>query len=201
MRHKSEELMKRIQAFVDEYYLENRHSPTTRTIAEAVGVAAGTAYKYLVAMNENGMLEYDGRTIATAKTAKASTEMTNVAILGSVSCGIPQLEEEYIEEYVSLPVSMFGKGEFFIVRANGESMIEAGINDGDLVVVRRQSEAREGQIIVALVENENTLKRFFVDKENDCVRLHPENKSMEDIIVKKCEIQGVAVNVIKSLDN
>ena len=79
-------------------------------------------------------------------------------------------------------------------------MIEAGINSGDLVVIRRQNEAKEGQIVVALVENENTLKRFFFDKERDCIRLHPENKNMEDIYVKSCSIQGVAVNVIKSLE-
>ena len=79
-------------------------------------------------------------------------------------------------------------------------MIDAGIDDGDLVLIRKQSEAKEGQIVVALVGNENTLKRFFVDQEHDCIRLHPENKSMTDIIVKTCMIQGVAVKVIKDLE-
>ena len=200
MRHKSVELMNSIQEFVEKYYLDNRHSPSTTEIAEAVGIARGTAHKYLVSMRDSGLIQYDGKHIVTGKTEKASIEMTNVAILGSISCGIPQLEEEYIEEYVSLPVSMFGKGDFFILRANGDSMIEAGIDNGDLVVVRQQLEAKDGQIVVALVDNENTLKRFFVDKENNCIRLHPENKTMEDIIVKKCEIQGVAMHVIKSLE-
>lgn len=94
---------------------------------------------------------------------------------------------------------MFGKGTFFLLRANGESMIDAGISPGYLILVRKQSEAMDGDIVVALVGNENTLKRYFVDKENKQIRLHPENKTMKDIVVTGCKIQGVAVNVIKNL--
>ena len=199
MRHKSTELMGTIKAFVEEYYKKYRHSPSTTDIADAVGIARGTAYKYLVAMSDNGMIRYDGQQISTEKTEKVQTELTSVALLGSVSCGVPTLEEEYAEEFVSLPVSMFGKGTFFMLRASGESMIDAGISTGDLVLVRKQSEAKDGDIVVALVENENTLKRYFVDKENKQIRLHPENKNMKDIIVQDCKIQGVAVKVIKDL--
>ena len=199
MRHKSTELMEKIQTYVENYYKEYRHSPSTTDIADAVGIARGTAYKYLVAMSDNGMIRYDGQQISTEKTEKVQTELTSVALLGSVSCGVPTLEEEYAEEFVSLPVSMFGKGTFFMLRASGESMIDAGISTGDLVLVRKQSEAKDGDIVVALVENENTLKRYFVDKENKQIRLHPENKNMKDIIVPDCKIQGVAVKVIKDL--
>ena len=200
MRHKSTELMGTIKAFVEEYYKNYRHSPSTTEIADAVGIARGTAYKYLVAMDENGMIRYDGQQISTEQTEKVQTEFTSVALLGAVSCGVPTLEEEYAQEYVSLPVSMFGKGTFFLLKANGDSMIEAGISSGDLVLVRKQSEAKEGDIVVALVGNENTLKRYFVDKENEKIRLHPENKKMKDIIVSSCEIQGVAIKVIKNLE-
>ena len=199
MRHKSTELMEKIQTYVENYYKEYRHSPSTTDIADAVGIARGTAYKYLVAMSDNGMIRYDGQQISTEKTEKVQTEFTSVALLGSVSCGVPTLEEEYAEEFISLPVSMFGKGTFFMLRASGESMIDAGISTGDLVLVRKQSEAKDGDIVVALVENENTLKRYFVDKENKQIRLHPENKNMKDIIVQDCKIQGVAVKVIKDL--
>ena len=171
MRHKSTELMGTIKAFVEEYYKNYRHSPSTTEIANAVGIARGTAYKYLLAMSDNGMIRYDGQQISTEQTEKVQTEFTSVALLGAVSCGVPTLEEEYAESYVSLPVSMFGNGTFFLLRANGES----------------------------LVGNENTLKRYFVDKENQKIRLHPENKTMKDIIVSDCEIQGVAVKVIKDL--
>lgn len=202
MRHKSVELMNAIQSFVDNYYISNRHSPSTTEIAEAVGVARGTAYKYLVDMAERGMIRYDGQQITTEKTSKVNAELTSVAILGSVACGLPQLEEENAEEYLSLPVALFGNGTFYLLRAKGTSMIEAGINPGDLVLVRKQSTAQNGEIVVALVNNENTLKRLFVDQEHNCVRLHPENKTMEDIVVSEGEelqIQGVAVHVIKAL--
>lgn len=199
MRHKSTELMNTIKAYVEEYYKNYRHSPSTRQIADAVGIAKGTAYKYLVAMHDNGMIRYDGQQISTDKTEKVQTEFTSVALLGTVSCGVPTLEEEFAESYVPLPVSIFGEGTFFLLRASGESMIDAGINPGDLVLVRKQSEAKDGEIVVALVGNENTLKRYYVDTENKLIRLHPENKTMEDIIVPDCQIQGVAVKVIKNL--
>jgi repressor LexA len=199
MRHKSTELMGSIQAFVESYYQNNRHSPSTTEIADAVGIARGTAYKYLVEMNDKGLIRYDGQQIITDKTEKIKTELTSVALLGSVSCSVPTLEEEYAEEFVSMPQALFGKGTFFLLRANGESMIDVGIEPRDLVLVRKQSEARDGEIVVALVDNENTLKRYFVDPENHQIRLHPENKTMKDIIVPECEIQGVAVNVIKTL--
>lgn len=200
MRHKSNDRMMQIKDFIEKYYLTNRHSPSTREIAESLGIVKSTAYKYLIAMRDQGMIEYDGEKVLTDKIEKVNMELTSVAVLGSISCGVPQLEEEYAEEFVTLPVSMFGKGEFYFLRANGNSMIEAGIDDGDLVLIRKQSEAKDGQIVVALVDNQNTLKRFFVDEKNHCIRLHPENKTMEDIIVPECVIQGVAVKVIKSLE-
>lgn len=200
MRHKSNDLMVNIKDFVDKYYMQNRHSPSTREIAEEFGIVKSTAYKYLIEMKDRGMIGYDGGNIITDKIEKTNVELTSVAVLGSVSCGMPQLEEEYAEEFVALPVSMFGKGDFYFLRANGESMIEAGIDDGDLVLIQKQSAARDGQIVVAFVDNENTLKRFFGDEEKQHIILHPENKSMNDIIVPSCSIQGVAVKVIKSLE-
>lgn len=89
------------------------------------------------------MVEYDGQEIHTAVTKKLNSEINRTAIVGSVSCDSPQYEEENIEEYISLPTAIFGKGEFFILRARGQSMIEAGIDDGDLVVVKKQMEANE----------------------------------------------------------
>jgi repressor LexA len=120
-------------------------------------------------------------------------------VIVNIACGLPQFAEENIEEYVSLPEALFGKGPFYILRARGESMIDAGIDPGDLVVIRSQEEAKEGDIVVALIDNEATLKRFYRDKKNKRIRLHPENETMEDIFVDNCNIQGVAVNVIKQL--
>ena len=153
----------------------------------------------MVAMNDNGMIEYDGQDIQTPVTKKLNKDTSQTAIVGSVPCGSPQYEEENIEEYVSLPTAIFGKGDFFILRASGQSMIEAGIDDGDLVVVKKQVEANDGDIVVALVDNQNTLKRYFRDDENKKIILHPENKKMKDIIVDECCIQGVACHIIKEL--
>ena len=198
MRSKSPELMSEIKKYIEDYYLQNRQSPSTTKIAEAVGIARGTAYKYLVEMAEKNMIEYDGQEISTNVTRKYSGEQTQTPIVGSIPCGSPQYEEENIEEYVSLPTAIFGKGDFFILRS-GQSMIEAGIDDGDLVVVKKQVEAKEGDIVVALVDNQNTLKRYFRDDENKKIILHPENKKMKDIIVDECCIQGVACHIIKEL--
>ncbi len=198
MRSKSPELMSEIKKYIEDYYLQNRQSPSTTKIAEAVGIARGTAYKYLVEMAEKNMIEYDGQEISTNVTRKYSGEQTQTPIVGSIPCGSPQYEEENIEEYVSLPTAIFGKGDFFILRASGQSMIDAGIDDGDLVVVK-QVEANEGDIVVALVDNQNTLKRYFRDDENKKIILHPENKKMKDIIVDECCIQGVACHIIKEL--
>lgn len=199
MRSKSIELMNEIKKYIEEYYLQYRQSPSTTKIAEAVGIARGTAYKYLVEMSERNMIEYDGQEISTEVIRKYNKEQTQTPIVGSVPCGSPQYEEENIEEYVSLPTAIFGKGDFFILRASGQSMIGAGIDDGDLVVVRKQVEANEGDIVVALVDNQNTLKRYYRDNANKKIILHPENKTMKDIIVEDCYIQGVACHIIKKI--
>lgn len=199
MRSKNPELMNKICKYAEQYYLQNGHSPSTSNIANAIGISRATAYRYLLAMDDNGMIEYNGQEIRTAVTKKLSKGTTQMAIVGSVPCGSPEYEEENVEEYVSLPTTIFGKGDFFILRASGDSMIEAGIDDGDLVVIRKQFFADDGDIIVALVDNQNTLKRLYHDNKNKKIILHPENKRLKDIVVDECAIQGVACHVIKAL--
>ena len=199
MRRRNVELMNRIIEFAEQYDLENSSSPSVRTIAGKFGIGVSTAYRYLLEMDERGLITYDGKRISNDRIEKLNSNsgVIRAAVVGSIACGIPNLAEENVEEYVSLPRSMFGDGEFFILRANGESMIDAGIETGDLVVIRKQACAEDGQIVVALVEDEATLKRLYRDKGK--VRLHPENRAMDDIIVDDCIIQGVAVKVIKDL--
>ena len=198
MRSRSEASKNRIRQFIEEYILENRRSPSCNEIAQALGMVKSTVYRYLVTMQDEGMIDYDGKNIETKKTRKARFDSVDVPLVGSISCGAALLEE-HIQCYVSLPSELFGKGKFYLLWANGDSMIEAGIDDGDIVVVRQQETAEEGQIVVALVENENTLKRLFFDRETGEAILHPENSSMKDIRVRECMIRGVAVHVIKSL--
>ena len=200
MRSRSLETKEKIKSYVEMFYLDNNRSPSSREVAEALGMVKSTVNRYLQAMHEDGMIEYDHGDVRTDTIEKVNTDIINMGVIGRVSCGPPELAEEYVEEYIPLPAALFGKGEFYILRASGDSMIDAGINNGDMVIVRKQDAADDGQIVVALVENETTLKRIYKDNENHQVILHPENKAMKDIIVPDCRIQGVAVHVLKSLE-
>ena len=200
MRHKNEEYFALLENFINEYTIENGRSPSNRDMASGTGLSTATVSRYLQYMREQGMLDYDGqRNIRTLRQQKMSGAMVEVPILGTIACGIPNLAEENIEEYVQLPVSVFGKGNFYLLHANGESMIDAGIEDGDLVLVSKQNYADEGQIVVALIDDEATLKRYYPEPQKHRVRLHPENKTMKDIYAENCIIQGVAVKVLKDL--
>lgn len=197
MRSKDRGLMVAIEKFVSEFTDKNGVAPTMQEIADALGKGKTTVHRYITQMCNDGVLSYSGW--RTTKVTKASSPVVSVPILGSIACGIPKFAEENIEEYVKLPVSLFGSGDFFILKAYGDSMIEAGIDDGDLVLIRQQNSADEGQIVVALVEDEATLKRYYPEPKQHRIRLHPENSQMADIYVDNCEIQGIAVKVLKDL--
>ena len=199
MRHKDPKLMERIRDFAESYYLTEGHSPSTTEIGEAVGIARGTAYKYLVAMDGRGMVSYDGTTILTEKIERLTATRGAEVYTGSIPCGSPETVEAMVEDYVSLPVSIFGSDELYIIRTRGDSMIEAGIEEGDYVVVKKQPTASIGDIVVALHEGENTLKTLRYDRNCRKYILHPENAGMEDIEVDDLAIQGVAKFVIKPL--
>ena len=145
------------------------------------------------------MIDYDGKMIVTEAIQKRITEYNRAGLLGSIPCGALTLEEEAVEDYVNLPINIFGGGDLYILRAYGDSMTGAGIDAGDLVVVRKQSWAQDGDLVVAYVEGDgNTLKRYFNDEKNRRIVLHPENEKYQDIIVKDCEIQGVVRKSIKN---
>ena len=199
MRSKNPAYFELLIRFIDDYIDNYGRSPSTQEISSGTGLSPATVSRYLSRMREDGIIDYSGhRNIVTKR--NSAIETNAVPVLGSVSCGIPKFAEENIEEYVKLPVSLFGKGDFFLLRASGNSMIEAGIDNGDLVLVRRQDYAAPGQIVVALMEEEATLKRYYPEPQNGYIRLHPENKDLDDIIVDHCLIQGVAVHVIKELN-
>ncbi len=197
MRTKDKTLMAAIEKFVSDYSDSYGISPTMREVADGVGSSKATVQRYISQMCEDGIINYSGyRKMSSTKT---NVQAIRIPVLGRVACGIPKFAEENIEEYVRLPVALFGHGNFFILRAYGDSMVEAGIDDGDLVLIRQQDSAEEGQIVVALIDDEATLKRFYPEPENHRIRLHPENSHMNDIFVDRCEIQGIAVKVLKEL--
>ncbi len=124
---------------------------------------------------------------------------TEVRLLSSVSGTAQNFTDANIIETYRFPTNFTGEGEFFLLRVRGNSMTGAGIEPGDLVLVRRQSEANDGEIVVVSVDGETTLKRYYLEPLRHRIRLHPENLAMEDIFVEECIIHGVAFKVIKDL--
>ena len=156
MQYKKPEYCAMIEDYINSFRNRQGSTPSVRQIASGVGLAVGTVSKYLSYMRENGVLDYDGHRNITTRKSKGLMNMLYVPLLGTVSCGIPKFAEENIEEYVCLPESLCGRGEFFLLRARGDSMTGAGIEDGDLVLIRQQSTAEYNQIVVALVDDEAT---------------------------------------------
>ena len=202
MRSKSPELMGAIKEFVNKYYREHHTAPSTQTIGAVVGVTRNTVYRYLVEMNERGMLQYDKAIKSTEQITKCKTGYFSAPVVGSIRCGDPESEEALVEEYVSLPESIFGKGQFYLLRAKGDSMIDAGIEEDDLIVIQIQHEADEGDIVVALdADGQNTLKRFGgFDGEFYLLEYMNEKRYPGKVEkVRSFVVQGVARHVIKTL--
>ena len=190
--------------FVNEFYDKYLRSPSLREIETETGLSRQTSMRYLKRMDEEGILKYDGKvgTIVTEYIEKrTSKKFEELNIVGKIACGNPVTEEETRIGTIDFPIALLGSGEYFVLQAYGDSMINAGIEENDLVIVRRQSSADYGKIVVAIDENnENTLKRFMFDKKKKRPYLHPENDKYDDIYQNEIKIQGVAVKVIKNLE-
>ena len=211
MRPFNQTYLDNILKFVNKYYQENRVAPTIIQVSEGVGVPRSTTHRYLQELSNRGLLEYDRGILSAPQSAKMKTAYISAPLVGSIAplvgsiqCGSPEEEEEFVEEYVSLPVSLFGKGDFYILRAKGDSMVDAGIEEDDLIVIERNCPAKIGDIVVALdPDNQNTLKRYAgFSKTEQRYILKYENEAKypgEVIKVKSFHIQGVARHVIKSL--
>lgn len=201
MRSKSTELMNKIVVCIDDYFSQNGSVPTMQQIADALQISKGTVSNYVAYMKEIGMIKRESgwHCIKTKTMSKTLNSVQNIPVVGSIACGTPILAEENIEKYLPIPTDFLGQGKHFILKANGNSMVNAGINDGDYVIVRQQETAEQGQIVVALIDNEATLKRYYLDTKKRQVRLHPENDKMQDMYFKNIVIQGVAVKIIKDL--
>lgn len=202
MKARSMDMMIKIRDFAEQYYANYGCSPSTTMIAVEIGVSRGTAYKYLVEMAEKGLISYDGGKIVTSLTQNSNADRSNAPIVGTIRCGSPEEERAEIQGYVSLPASIFGYGDFYILKAKGDSMNLAGIDEGDYIVVEKNVEERPGDIVVALDdENCNTLKRLAYDstKKKYFLKVESDNPANHDIYPRHMSIQGVARRVIKSL--
>lgn len=201
MRSKNPELMKSIQSYINQYCLETSRTPSVAEIANAVGISKGCAQNYLKEMDEKQMISYRDGELNTRVYNKCRTEQVGVPIAGVIPCGTPEEQVEDVEEYVFMSRALLGTGDFFILRATGDSMVDAGIDTGDLVVIRRQLDAAPGQIVAALVDGGSTLKRLDYDSNEDQYVLLPENseKNYPPVKGSNISIQGVAIRVMKDL--
>ncbi|MDD3831644.1 MAG: transcriptional repressor LexA [Clostridia bacterium] len=199
MRSKSNDKMIRIVEYINDKYFDENYIPTMQEIADYMGMSKGNVSDYLKEMSSLGMIDMNGgwRNLSTNKIDKVLSDISRVPIVGSIACGTPMLAEENIDSYLTISGSFLGPGKYFGLKATGNSMIKANINDGDIVIVRQQNTANEGDIIVALIDDKATLKRYYKDTHKRMVRLHPENDEMEDMFYKNVAIQGIAVKIVK----
>lgn len=202
MRTKDQGLMKKIESYIADYYLESGKTPSTSEIANAVGIVKSTAYKYLVAMDKCGLVHYENGVIDTGFMKKLRPDCQPVAAVGSIACGDPTLEEENLLYKTTLPTEIFGTGPFFLLKARGDSMEDAGIIEGDLLVIRKTQEPNKGDIIVALdAEGQNTLKEYGgIDPKTRKVILKYRNRAVygdKVILVDELSCQGILSHAIK----
>ncbi|WHY58728.1 transcriptional repressor LexA [Peribacillus simplex] len=193
--------------FIKEEVRQKGYPPSVREIGEAVGLASSsTVHGHLSRLESKGLIRRDPtkpRAIEIMNSEEASNipkaSVVNVPLLGKVTAGMPITAIENIEEYFPLPESMVPHDDHvFMLEIMGESMIEAGIHDGDYVIVKQQSNANNGDIVVAMTEDdEATVKRFF--KEPDYIRLQPENSNMEPIILRDVSILGKVIGLYRQI--
>ena len=201
MQKKNDERKIEVYNFINDFIKEYGVCPSYDEIASSIGCAKSTLFKYMKRLEEEGYIERYGRNQVV--TVENSNSIDRVPVIGSVACGKPKLAIEDIQGYLPINIDWLGRGEYFGLVADGDSMINIGINDGDIVIVRKQSTAENGQVVVALIPDEYggemtaTLKRFY--KERGRYRLQPENDTMKDIYVKRLEILGIAVKTISEV--
>ena len=186
--------------FIKRYSAEHGYPPTVRDIGKAIGLtSSSTVHAHLSNLEKLGLLRRDPtkpRALELlGEAARKVVRTSGLPLVGRVAAGTPVLADENIEEYVPVPDIAGGQQGEYVLRVTGDSMRNAGILDGDHVVVRPQKTARDGEIVVALVGEEATIKRFF--KEKDYVRLQPENEDFEPIRSRDAEIIGRVVGVCR----
>ena len=187
--------------FIKSEILNKGYPPAVRDICEAVHLkSTSSVHSHLETLEKNGYIRRDPTKpraieIMDDQFNLTRREMVNVPMIGTVAAGQPILAQEHIEGYFPIPAEYMPNTDCFMLKVKGESMINAGIFSGDYIMVRQQSNAENGDMVVALVEDSATVKTFY--KEDGHIRLQPENDSMDPIIVDKCEILGKVFGVFR----
>ena len=202
-----------ILKFIEKQIKDKGYPPSVREIGKAVGLSStATVHGYLAKLAKKGYIKKEdqkGRTLKvlkgglsesdnpTPKPVYNGKELVDVPVIGKITAGAPILAVENVTDTFPIPIDFVGNSESFMLTVSGESMIEAGILDGDYILVKKQNTARNGEIVVALIEDEATVKTFY--KEKDHIRLQPENSTMDPIIVPDCEILGKVGGVFRKM--
>ncbi|MCK4907652.1 MAG: transcriptional repressor LexA [Spirochaetes bacterium] len=192
---------KEVYDFIRSKITRQGFPPTVREIGHKFSISVKGAYDHLKAIERKGFIRCatsKSRAIEILdKVSVVNDLMIRVPLLGRVAAGLPLLADEFIEEEFLLPRSLLGESDLFALRVKGDSMIDAGIHDGDLALIRMQSFAYDGDIIVALIEDETTVKKFYHEESH--IRLQPANDSYKPIIVNNVEIVGKVVWVFRKI--
>ncbi len=194
----SEQNQQKILDFIRSEIETKGYPPSVREICAAVGLkSTSSVHMHLTQLEKQGIIRRDAtKPRALELLDSPMSRGRSVPLVGKITAGLPILAVENIEDYLIIPQNLVGQDkEMFALRVQGESMIEAGILDGDIVVVRSQEQADNGDIVVALIEDEATLKRIFY--EDGHVRLQPENHAMEPIIVEHADVRGKLVALVR----
>ena len=192
-----------ILEYIKDEILHKGYPPAVREICQAVNLkSTSSVHSHLETLEKNGYIRRDPMKPRAIEIMDDTfnlnrREMVNVPILGNVAAGEPLFAEENIEDYFPIPAEMVPNSEVFMLHVRGESMINVGILDGDNVLVQQQSTAKDGEMVVALVEDSATVKTFY--KEDGYIRLQPENDTMEPIIVPDCQILGKVFGIFRFL--
>ncbi|MEA1961586.1 MAG: transcriptional repressor LexA [Bacillota bacterium] len=195
------ERQKTILHFIEQKIQNDGYPPSVREIAEASGLkSSSTAHAHLIKLEEMGYIKRDptkGRAVIPVRLDRmpSQEEQISLPVVGKVAAGIPITATENIENYMNVPSEFVGNGTHFILKVQGNSMIEAGILNGDYIIIREQANAFNGDIVVAMIEDEATVKRYY--KMQDCIELRPENSSMKPIVVNEVNIVGRVAGLLR----
>ena len=204
---------KAILKFIEDQVMDKGYPPSVREIGKAIGLSStATVHAYLAKLEKQGFIKKEDKKGRTLKVIKGSDgkpvkksnknfytqkELVDVPIIGKITAGQPILAVENVTDTFPIPIDFVGNSESFMLTVRGESMIEAGILDGDYILVKKQDDARNGEIVVALIGEEATVKTFY--KEKGHIRLQPENHTMDPIIVPDCKILGKVAGVFRKM--
>ena len=193
---RSNEKYNTVYEFIKKYITENGYSPSVREICANCGIkSTATAYQYINKLNEQGLIKKAGNKKRAVSLKKSGGQSVSVPLVGTVAAGQPIFADENYEGYYSLPTEFFGSDDMFMLTVKGDSMIKIGMFDGDKIIVKKQNTADNGDIVVALVDDSATVKRFY--RRDGKFILHPENDSMSDFVFDDVSVLGKVVGLMR----